>query len=93
MTPDPATFYFTQGVLGVTVIVLGLVIRVLWNEVKKERTEKAIIQKEKEVILEAWRVETKTDGQTAIDVLKGNSQSILYLADKIQTGKAEGKAQ
>lgn len=80
---DPATFYFTQGVLGVTVIVLGMVVRILWLEVKKERVEK-------EALLKAWREETKTDGQVAIDVLKGNSQSLLYLADKIQTGKEEG---
>lgn len=32
---DPATYYFTQGVLGVTVLVLALVIRVLWNELKE----------------------------------------------------------
>lgn len=77
---DPATYYFTQGVLGVTVLVLGLVIRALWLELQKERAEKI-------AILEAWRTETKEEGKIAIDALKGNSQSLIYIADKIESAK------
>lgn len=86
MPGDPTTYYLTQGVLGTTVLVLGLVVRSLWIELKKKEAEKI-------AILEAWRLETKADGQVAIDVLKGNSQSMFYLADKIKTGKEEGKQQ
>jgi hypothetical protein len=82
--PDPATYYFTQGVLGVTVLVLGLVVRALWIELKKKEAEKI-------AILEAWRLETKTEGKDALDVVKGNSQSLFYLADKIEAAKAKGK--
>ena len=77
---DPATYYFTQGVLGVTVIVLGLVIRALYSELKKEREEKF-------ALLEAWRTETKEEGKIAVDALKNSSQSLIFLADKIEAGK------
>lgn len=82
--PDPATYYFTQGVLGVTVLVLGLVVRALWIDLKKKEAEKI-------AILEAWRLETKTEGKDALDVVKGNSQSLFYLADKIEAAKEKGK--
>lgn len=81
---DPATYYFTQGVLGVTVIVLGLVIRALWVELKEAR-------KEKEAILTAWREETKEEGKVVVDALKQNSQIQFYMADKIEAAK-KGKS-
>lgn len=80
MPNDPATYYLTQGVLGVSVLVLGLVVRALWQEIKQ-------LRKEKEAILEAWRLETKADGQAALDIIKGNSTSNFYLADKIEEAK------
>lgn len=83
---DPTTYYFTQGVLGVTVVVLAIVIIKLYG--KTERLEK-----EKIALIEAWRQETKDEGKQVIDVLRGNSQSLFYLADKIQVGKEESKKQ
>lgn len=83
---DPATYYFTQGVLGITVLVLGLVVRTIYKELQNER-------KEKIAILEAWRLETKTEGKDALDIVKGNSQSLFYLADKIEAAKAKGQTQ
>lgn len=80
MPGDPTTYYLTQGVLGVTVLVLGLVIRALWSEIKKKEDEKI-------AILEAWRQETKDEGKATLDIVKGNSQTIFYLADKIKAGK------
>lgn len=80
MPGDPTTYYLTQGVLGVTVLVLGLVVRALWQDVKKKEQEKI-------AILEAWREETRAEGKSALDVLQGNSQSLFYLADKIESGK------
>ena len=79
---DPATYYFTQGILGVTVIVLGLVVRALWLELKQER-------KEKEAILNAWREETKEEGKVVVDALKQSSQTQFYLADKIEAAKGK----
>lgn len=86
MPGDPATYYLTQGVLGITVLVLGLVIRALWSEIKKKEAEKI-------AILEAWRQETKTDGKDALEIVKGNSQTMFYLADKIQGGKNQNNNQ
>lgn len=80
MPDDPTTYFLTQGVLGVTVLVLGIVVRALWQDVKKKEAEKI-------AILEAWRAETKEEGKAALDVLQGNSQSLFYLADKIESGK------
>ena len=80
MGSDPTTYYFTQGVLGVTVIVLGLVIRALWVELRQER-------KEKEALLTAWRQETKDEGKVVVDALKQSSQTQFYLADKIEAAK------
>lgn len=80
MPGDPATYYLTQGVLGVSVLVLGLVVRALWVALQKKEQEKI-------AILEAWRQETKTDGKEALEIVKGNSQTMFYLADKIEAGK------
>lgn len=81
---DPATYYFTQGVLGVTVIVLGLVIRALWIELKNER-------KEKQDLLIAWREETKEEGKVVLDTLRQSSQVQYFMADKIE-GAKKGKS-
>lgn len=80
MPNDPTTYYLTQGVLGVTVLILGLVVRALWNDLKAK-------EKEKIAILEAWRQETKSDGKDALDVLRQSSQAQFYLADKIEAAK------
>lgn len=86
MPGDPATYYLTQGVLGVSVLVLGLVVRALWVALQKKEQEKI-------AILEAWRQETKTDGKEALEIVKGNSQTMFYLADKIEAGKDLTKRQ
>lgn len=79
-----STYLFTQGVLGVVVLGLIAVCLKLYN--KTERLEK-----EKSAILEAWRMETKDEGKSALEVLKGNSQSLFYLADKIEVGKEKDR--
>lgn len=79
-----AEYLLTQGILGVSVIMLSLVCLKLYN--KSER-----IEKEKIEILEAWRKETKEQGDDQLEVLKGNSQSLLFLANKIEVGKANDR--
>lgn len=80
------TYLFTQGVLGVVVIGLIVVVVKLYNKVER-------LEKEKVAILEAWRAETKEDGKDALDIVKGNSQSLIYIADKIEAGKANSRRQ
>lgn len=77
---DLATPLLREGILGIALVALSIVIIRLYN--KTERLEK-----EKSDILEAWRLETKTDGKDALEVLKGNSQNMFYLAEKIESAK------
>lgn len=77
---NATTYYFTQGVLGVTVVVLAIVCMRLYNKTERQEIEKT-------ALLEAWRLETKDYGKAALDVVQGNSQSLFYLADKIEVGK------
>ena len=92
-TSDPATsavgYYFTQGVLGVTVIVLALVIRFLFSYYTKKVDEKdniiyalqnARLDDNKTHTLD-YRDMAKND-QT---VLLGNAQSNELLAGKIES--------
>lgn len=77
---DLATPILTQGVLGVSVVALSFVVAKLYNKIER-------LEKDKSDILEAWRLETKTDGKDALEVLKGNSQNMFYLAEKIEVAK------
>lgn len=76
MPNDPTTFYFTQGVLGITVIVLGLVCVKLYN--RNQALQDARLQDAKDVT------------QDVTTVLQGNTQSNLVLAAKIEAGKQGG---
>lgn len=86
--PDPSTYYFTQGVLGVTVVVLGVTLYRIYTTLTAKLEKK---EAEKIAILEAWRQETKDEGKTALEVVKGNSQTMFYLADKIEAGKQQNQ--
>lgn len=89
---DPAasavSYYFTQGVLGVTVIVLALVIRFLFSYYTKKVDDKdaeirllnnARFEDNKAHVLD-YREMAKTDQQ----ILQGNSQTNELLAGKIE---------
>lgn len=85
MQPDGIIAYLlTQGILGVVALALGYVCIKLYNKIDR-------LEKEKIAILEAWRAETKESGKDALSVLQGNSQSLFYLADKIEVGKKDDK--
>lgn len=80
MDPNITTFYLTQGVLGVTVLVLVYVVIKLYNkseakQVRIEELQDLRLQDSKEV----------TKDVTA--VLQGNTQSNLVLAAKIDAAK------
>lgn len=92
---DPLTnaagYYFTQGVLGITVVVLALVIRFLFSYYTKKIDEKDA----KIELLQNARLE---DNKTHVAdyremakadqiVLQGNSQSNELLAAKIESVK------
>ncbi len=87
------TYLFTQGVLGFAVFVLGWVAIKLYNSRENDRTAHALevkqLQKEKEDIIEARRVESNTTTKEVISVLQSNSQSNTLLASKIEAVKGD----
>lgn len=90
---DPATsaigYYFTQGVLGVTVIVLALVIRFLFSYYTKKVDEKdAIIYALQNARLDDNKTHTIDYREMAKNdqtVLLGNAQASELLAGKIES--------
>lgn len=75
------TYYFTQGVLGVTVLVLGYVVNRLYS--KTERLEK-----EKTELAEARRLDDKLMIERTTAIVQENTQSNRILAEKIELGKS-----
>lgn len=94
---DPAStalgYYFTQGVLGVTVIVLALVIRFLFSYYTKKVDEKdAIIYALQNSRLEDNKIHTIDYREMAKNdqtVLLGNAQAQELLAGKIEAVKGQ----
>lgn len=92
-TTDPASsaigYYFTQGVLGVTVIVLALVIRFLFSYYTKKIDEKdAKIDLLQNARLEDNKTHTTDYREMAKNdqtVLLGNAQASELLAGKIES--------
>lgn len=83
MDPNVAAFYLTQGVLGVTVLVLAYVVIKLYNKGEAKQTR---IEELQELRLQDSKEVTKD----VTAVLSGNSQSNLILAEKIDASKRRG---
>lgn len=85
---DPIAYYFTQGVLGVTVIALIIVIRFMWNYFTKKIDEKDVkIDLLQNARLEDNKIHTADYREMAKNdqtVLLGNAQSNELLAGKIE---------
>ena len=89
---DPISYYWTQGVLGVTVIALIIVIRFMWNYFTKKIDEKDL---KIELLQKARLDDTKTHTLDYRDmakndqtVLLSNAQAQELLASKIEAVKA-----
>jgi len=72
-SPDIATYFFTQGILGVLVLVLGFVCYKLYNKVQS--LQDARLQDQKDVT------------KDVTTVLAANTTSNNLLAEKIENGK------
>lgn len=88
---DPISYYFTQGVLGVTVIALIIVIRFMWNYFTKKIDEK---DTKIELLQNARLDDNKTHTLDYRDmarndqtVLLSNAQAQELLASKIEVIK------
>ena len=90
---DPLSYYFTQGVLGVTVIALIIVIRFMWNYFTKKIDEKDLkIDLLQNARLEDNKIHTADYREMAKNdqaVLLGNAQSSELLAQKIEAVKGQ----
>lgn len=72
-----STYLFTQGVLGVVVLVEGIVILKLYAKTERLEKEKSDLQEARR--LDA--VETRTD---VTSILPGISQALTNISDKIE---------
>lgn len=86
---DPLSYYWTQGVLGVTVIALILTIRFMWNYFTRKIDEKdAKIDLLQNARLEDNKIHTVDYREMAKNdqtVLLGNAQASELLAGKIES--------
>jgi len=86
---DPMSYYFTQGVLGITVMALIVVIRFMWNYFTKKLDAKDLeIQLLNNARLEDNKTHTIDYREMAKNdqiVLSGNSQANELLAGKIES--------
>lgn len=85
---DPISYYFTQGVLGITVIALIIVIRFMWNYFTKKLDAK---DEEIRLLNNARLDDNKTHtidyremAKNDQTVLLGNAQASELLAGKIE---------
>lgn len=93
MPADPISFYWTQGVLGVTVIALIIVIRFMWNYFTKKLDEKDVkIDTLQNARLDDNKVHTADYREMAKNdqaVLLGVSQTQELMAGKIEAVKGQ----
>lgn len=81
------SYLFTQGVLGIGCAVLGWVCIKLYNKNEKLQAEKDALQKEKEDIIDARRLDSVQVTREVMEVLQSNSQNSALLAAKIEAVK------
>mgnify|MGYP001616357513 CR=1 FL=1 len=88
---DPISYYFTQGVLGVTVIALIIVIRFMWNYFTKKIDEKDVkidlLQNARLEDNKTHTVDYREMAKNDQTVLLGNAQSSELLAGKIEAAR------
>lgn len=85
-----STYLFTQGVLGVAVFVLGWVCIKLYNKTEKLQAEKDLIQREKEALIEARRLDSVQSVKDYATIVQDNTQTNALLGAKIEAVKATG---
>lgn len=88
---DPISYYFTQGVLGVTVIVLALTLRFMWNYFTKKIDEKdlkiELLQNARLDDNKTHTVDYRDMAKNDQSVLLSNAQAQELLASKIEAVK------
>lgn len=80
MEPNIPTYLFTQGVLGVCTLILGIVCIKLYNKIERQE---ARIQELHELRFQ----DSKEVAKNLAEVLEGNAQANRILAEKIEAGR------
>lgn len=87
------SFYFTQGVLGVSCFVLGLVIWKLWSELKAERKEhkeeleaKDQLIESKDKLIEKLHGDILTEARVGFDIAKSNGSVLEGILASMRKG-------
>lgn len=79
--PDsPASYYFTQGVLGFTVVVLAYVVIKLYS---KTESQQKIIDEQRDLRLQ----DSKEVVRDVTSVMQSNTDNMRILTEKIEVGK------
>ena len=89
---DPQSYFLSQGVLGVVLVVLAGAFVLYYRSAEKAKTDKDIEIKALNKIIydiqDARRVDYKETAKEVTDVLQDNSQNLRILSEKIEVGKA-----
>lgn len=80
--------FLQYGVLGASVLVLGIVVGVLYRDNKKLNEDKLTLMNEKVALVEARRLDAVENTTKLLTVLQENSQNNAILAAKISVGKS-----
>lgn len=88
-TSSASNYFFTQGVLGVVLVLLGVAFIYYYRTTQKQLREKddKILE-----IMEARRVDSQETTKEVTTVLSSNSQAMAILSEKIAVGKAQGSS-
>lgn len=90
MQDQAGTYFFTQGVLGVIVVVMACTFAYYYR-----KTQKQIDDKDKVIfdLQEARRMDYKETLKEFTDVVQTNSTSMRILSEKIEVGKRIERSQ
>lgn len=77
---DVSSYFLSQGVLGAVVLVLGVVVIRLYNKIEK-------LEKDKDELQEARRLDAVESRTEVTSLLPGISQSLQNISDKIEISK------
>lgn len=90
MPEQVTTYLFTQGILGVVCVALIYVCIKLYNKTEKLQAEKDLIQREKEALIEARRLDSVQSVKDYATIVQDNTQTNALLGAKIEAVKATG---
>lgn len=80
-------YLFTQGVLGIVVVILLFVCNKLYNKADRLQTEKDVLTKEIIDLTDARRIDDKATTTQVLNALSESSQTYRLVAEKIESAK------